>query len=82
MRLSELLPLIRADLDRILSYFPEIILVWPEVHLARGPQCRGGRTHEADFECQNIFVRSRAGVVVRHRQLEGDNRRLMRFDGV
>lgn len=28
------------------------------------------------------FVRSRSGVVVWHRQLEGDNCRLMRPDGV
>lgn len=28
------------------------------------------------------FIRSRAGVVVRHHQLEGDNQRLMRTDCV
>ena len=28
------------------------------------------------------YVRARSGVVVRHRQLEGDNRRLMSQDGV
>lgn len=31
MRLSELLTLIRIDLDHIMVYFAEIILVWSEV---------------------------------------------------
>lgn len=87
MRLSELLTLMRADLDRILNLFPEIILVWSEAvprvtwQGARdaGAVERARRTLNARMA---RFVRSHEGVVVRHRQLEGDNRRMMRADGV
>lgn len=87
MRLAELLTLVRADLDRIMGYFPEMVLVWSEVvprvtwQGARdaGAVERARRTFNTRM---SRFVRSRAGVVIRHRQLEGDNRTLMREDGV
>lgn len=87
IRLAELLTLMRADIDRFMGYFSEIVLVWSEViprvtwqgaHDA-GAVERARRTLNTRMAC---FVRSRAGVVIRHRQLEGDNRRLMRADGV
>lgn len=87
LRLPELLTLVRADLDRLMGYFQELIIVWSEVvprvtwQGARdaGAVERARRTFNARMA---RFVRSRAGVVVRHRQLEGDNRCLMREDGV
>lgn len=36
MRLSELLVLMRADLDRIFVFFPILLLVWSAGYLARG----------------------------------------------
>lgn len=87
MRVAELLTLMRADIDRIMGYFQEIILVWSEIvprvvwQGARDASAveRARRTVNARMA---RFIRSRGGVVVRHRQLEGDNRRLMLRDGV
>lgn len=87
MRVSELLTLMRADLDRAMGLFAEVIVVWSEMIprvLWQGARDawavdRARRTVNARMA---RFIRSRGGVVVRHRQLEGDNRRLMRRDGV
>ncbi|KAM3920320.1 uncharacterized protein RB166_014717, partial [Leptodactylus fuscus] len=87
LRVAELLTLMRADMERIASYFSEVILVWSEMiprvtwQGARDAAAveRARRTVNARL---SRFVRSKGWVVVRHRQLEGDNRRLMRADGV
>ncbi|XP_044130444.1 uncharacterized protein LOC122923654 [Bufo gargarizans] len=82
--LVELLALIRSDLERFPSFFREVVLVWSEV--VPRVVWQGGEAVERCRRTINArisrFVRSRGGVVVRHRQLEGDNRSLMRPDGV
>lgn len=87
MQVTELLTLTRADVDRLMGYFPEIVVVssemvprvvWQEARDA-GAVERAHRTVNARMA---RFIQSRDGVVVRHRQLEGDNRMLMRRDGV
>lgn len=73
--------------DRIMGYFQQVILVWSKIVPRvtwQGAWDAGAveparRTLNARMA---RFVRSRAGVVVRHRQLEGDNRRFMHLDGV
>lgn len=87
MRVAELLTLMRADIDRAMSYFPQVILVWSE--MVPRVIWQGARDAEAVERARRTvnsrmarFIRSRSGVVVRHRLLEGDNRRYMRRDGV
>ncbi|KAM4032282.1 uncharacterized protein ACNLHF_019593 isoform 2-T2 [Anomaloglossus baeobatrachus] len=87
LKLAELMTLMRADLERIISFFSEVILVWSE--LIPRVVWQGARDAEAiersrrTINCRlSRFVRSKSGVVIRHRQLEGDNRRLMGTDGV
>ncbi|KAM3936568.1 uncharacterized protein RB166_008366 [Leptodactylus fuscus] len=87
MRVAELITLMRADMERIASYFSEVILVWSEM-ISR-VTWQGARDAAAVEKARRTvnarlsrFVRSKGWVVVRHRQLEGDNRRLMRSDGV
>ncbi|XP_040278588.1 uncharacterized protein LOC120999931 isoform X1 [Bufo bufo] len=86
-RLAELMTLMRSDIERFSSFFSEMVLVWSEII----PRVvwHGARDAEAAEKCRRTvnsrmsrFVRSRGGIVVRHRQLEGDNRSLMRPDGV
>lgn len=87
MRMEELLTLMKADLDRIPEFFHHVVIVWSEII----PRVvwQGARNGEAvERARRNInarmarFVRSRGWVVVRHRDLEGDNRRFMAPDGV
>ncbi|KAM3928101.1 uncharacterized protein RB166_006232 [Leptodactylus fuscus] len=87
VRMAKLLAVMRFDLERIPGFFPEMVLVWSEIV----PRLRwqGSRDPESAERCRRSvnarmarFVRSRGGVVVRHRQLEGDNSRLLRADGV
>lgn len=81
MRLLELLVLMRADIDRIFSFFPVLIIVWSEViprvtwQGARdaGAIERARRTLNMRMSC---FIQSLSGVVVRHLRL------LRRTDGV
>lgn len=87
LRMDELLTLMRADFERIPGFFQEVILVWSEIV----PRVVWQGSHEA-VALERVrrtinsrisrFVRLRSGVVIRHRQLEGDNRRLMIGDGV
>ncbi|KAM3923058.1 uncharacterized protein RB166_012151 [Leptodactylus fuscus] len=84
---SELITLMRADIDHMSSYFSEVIIVWSEiVPRVTWQGARDAAAVEKSRRTINArlarFVRSKGGVVVRHRQLEGDNRRLMRPDGV
>lgn len=82
MRLSELLVLMRADLDRIFSFFPVLLLVWSEVIPRVTWQGATERARRTLNTRMSRFIRSRSGVVVRHRMLEGDNRHYMLDDGV
>ncbi|KAM3918948.1 uncharacterized protein RB166_013686 [Leptodactylus fuscus] len=84
---AELITLMRADLERITSYFAEVVLVWSEI--VPRVTWQGARDAGAVEKARRTvnshlsrFVRSKRGVVVRHRQLEEDNRCLMRPDGV
>ncbi|XP_069838464.1 uncharacterized protein [Dendropsophus ebraccatus] len=86
MRMAELMTLMRADIERFQNFFTEMIFVWSEI-ISR-VAWQGARDSEAVERARRSvnsrvsrFVRSRAGVVVRHRQLEGDNSRLMVSDG-
>lgn len=60
-------------------------IFWKKFSFGRkwGPVlCGKGPAHHTVNARMARFIRSRAGVVVRHRKLEGDNRWLMRMDGV
>ncbi|KAM4026765.1 uncharacterized protein ACNLHF_022617 [Anomaloglossus baeobatrachus] len=86
-RLAELQTTMRSDVDKFHGFFPELVLIWSEViprvawqgarDAARVEQSR--RTLNARM---SRFIRFKGGVVVRHRQLEGDNSSLMLPDGV
>lgn len=87
VRMDELITLMRADLERIPAFFKQVILVWSE--MIPRVVWQGARDAEAvDRARRNVnarlarFIRSRGGVVVRHRLLEGDNRPFMQVDGV
>lgn len=87
LRMDELITIIKADLDRIPSFYNNVVLVWSEIvprviwQGARnaGAVERARRTINARV---SRSVRSLVGAVVRHRQLEGDNRQLMEGDGI
>ncbi|XP_069812924.1 uncharacterized protein [Dendropsophus ebraccatus] len=86
LRLNELLIIIRSDLERLPGFFNEVVLVWSEiVSRVKWQGARDAAAMERARRTVNArtsrFVRSKGGVVVRHRQLEGDNRRLMISDG-
>ncbi|KAM4025867.1 uncharacterized protein ACNLHF_026304 [Anomaloglossus baeobatrachus] len=86
-RLVELLTTMRSDVDKFHGFFPELVLIWSEIipriawQGARDAAAveRSRRTLNARM---SRFVRFKGGVVVRHRQLEGDNSSLMLPDGV
>ncbi|KAM4013588.1 uncharacterized protein ACNLHF_003677 [Anomaloglossus baeobatrachus] len=86
-RLAKLLTTMRSDVDKFHGFFPELVLIWSEViprvawQGARDAAAveRSRRTLNARM---SRFIRFKGGVVVRHRQLEGDNSSLMLPDGV
>ncbi|KAM4034613.1 LOW QUALITY PROTEIN: uncharacterized protein ACNLHF_021274 [Anomaloglossus baeobatrachus] len=86
-RLAELLTTMRSDVDKFHGFFPELVLIWSEViprvawQGARDAAAveRSRRTLNARM---SRFIRFKGGVVVRHRQLAGDNSSLMLPDGV
>ncbi|KAM3917710.1 uncharacterized protein RB166_016655 [Leptodactylus fuscus] len=87
VRMSDLMSLIRSDLERIPSFFREAVVVWSEI--VSRVNWQGARDHKAMERARRTvnarlsrFVRSKGGVVVRHRELEGDNSQLMKSDGV
>lgn len=87
LRMDEMLTLMRADFERIPGFFQHLVIVWSEI-IPR-VTWQGARDSAALERVRRTvnsrvsrFVRARAGVVIRHRQLEGDNRRLMIADGV
>lgn len=85
--MGELLTLMKADEGRLASFVPEMMLIWSEIILRVvwqgakdiGAVERARRTVNARMA---RFVQNRAGEVVCHRQLEGDNFCLMRPDRV
>ncbi|KAM4021794.1 uncharacterized protein ACNLHF_027113 [Anomaloglossus baeobatrachus] len=87
LKIAELMTLMRADLERIIGFFGEVVLVWSE--MIPRVTWQGARDAKAiEQACRTInfwlsrFVRSKSGVVVCHMQLEGDNRQLMGPDGI
>ncbi|XP_071969433.1 uncharacterized protein [Engystomops pustulosus] len=87
VRFGELVPLIQSDLERFSSFFSRFVLVWSEIiPRAIWEGARDGDGIERSRRLLNTkvsrFVRERGGVVVRHRELEGDNRGLLLPDGV
>ncbi|KAM3917711.1 uncharacterized protein RB166_016656 [Leptodactylus fuscus] len=87
VRKSDLVPLIRSDLESIPSFFKKVVVVWSE--MVSRVNWRGARDYKAMEKVRKTvnaqlarFVRSKGGVVVRHRELEGDNSQLMKSDGV
>ncbi|KAM3936789.1 uncharacterized protein RB166_000745 [Leptodactylus fuscus] len=87
LSMAELITLMRADIDRMMGYFTEVVLVWsemvPRVTWQSAKEATAiERSRRAINSRLSRFVWAKGGVVVRHRQLEGDNRRLMRPDGV
>ncbi|KAM4020115.1 uncharacterized protein ACNLHF_000667 isoform 2-T2 [Anomaloglossus baeobatrachus] len=87
VKLADLLTLMRTDLNRFPGFFSELRVVWSEI-ISRV-------TWQVAFNADSIertrktlntrmarYVRFHSGVVIRHRQLEGDNRHLIMQDGV
>lgn len=87
VRLSELISVIRADLDCFSSFFQDIVLVWSEI-VPR--EIWKGSINPASIEMARRLLNMRVSrhvrvlgrVVIHHRQLEGDNRELMMDDGM
>lgn len=84
---GELIALMKADLARFSGFFPQLLVVWSEI--VPRVVWRGARDVGAIDGARRMvnarmsrFVRYRGGVVVRHRELEGDNRPLLEDDGV
>lgn len=87
MRLADLLVLMRADFERIMGYFNNMILVLSEIiPRAVWQGARDAIVIERSRRALNTrvsrLIRAWSGEVVRHMQLEGDNRALTRRDGV
>lgn len=86
-RVPELLSVIRSDMDRFKAFFPDLILVWSEIVPravwlgARNPAAIERARRMVNSRVSR-WVRSNGGIVVRHRQLEGNNRGLISEDGV
>lgn len=87
VQLSELILVIRADFDRFPSFFWDVVLVWSEI-VPRGIW-KGARNPASIERARRLLnmrvsrhMRLSGGVVIRHRQLEGDNRELMSDDGI
>lgn len=84
---GELMAVMKTDLTRFSGFFTGLTVVWSEI--VPRAAWRGARDVGAvDGARRTInarmsrFVRYRGGVVVRHRELEGDNRALLEDDGV
>lgn len=87
MQIDELISMMKADLDNLAGFFPELVIVWSEiVPRVVWQEARDLGTVEGVRRSFNTHmarcVRHKGGVVVRPRQLEEDNRRLMRPVGV
>ncbi|KAM4048973.1 uncharacterized protein ACNLHF_027154 [Anomaloglossus baeobatrachus] len=87
IEMTELLTLMRADIDKFPAFFSQVLIVWSEIVprvVWRGARDWAGmeRTRRTINHRISRFVHFKGGVIVRHRQLEGTNARLMRPDGV
>ncbi|KAM4031880.1 uncharacterized protein ACNLHF_019256 [Anomaloglossus baeobatrachus] len=85
--LAELLTTMRSDVDKFHGFFPELVFIWSEIIPRVAWQgARDAAVVERSRRTLNArmsrFVHFKGGVVVRHRQLEGDNSSLMLPDGV
>lgn len=85
--MKQLLPLMCSDIERFATFFSDLVVVWSEV--VPRVSWYGARNHAGIEKARRVlnsrlsrYVRSRGGVVIRHRQLEGDNRQLMMQDGI
>ncbi|XP_056426231.1 uncharacterized protein LOC130367675 [Hyla sarda] len=86
-RVPDLITLMKADVDRISGFFTKLVLVWSEI--VPRVSWQGARNAAAIERSRRLvnsrmarFVRSKGGIVVRHRELEGDNRQFMIPDGI
>lgn len=84
---GELIALMKEDLARFSVFFPHLLVVWSEI--VPRVVWRGARDVGAIEGARMMvnarmsrFVRYRGGVVVRHRELEDENRSLLEDDGV
>ncbi|XP_044157235.1 uncharacterized protein LOC122943508 [Bufo gargarizans] len=87
LKVAGLITLIRADLERIPTFFPEVVIGWSEMIPRvtwQGARDSGSieRARRSINARISRSVRSRGGVVIRRYQLEGDDQRLMRPGGV
>ncbi|KAM4019046.1 uncharacterized protein ACNLHF_028401 isoform 5-T5 [Anomaloglossus baeobatrachus] len=87
IRKTFLLRLILSDIDQFLSFFKNVVLVWSE--MIPRTYWHGARNTQAMEKVRKLlnrriseFVTSRQGVVVKHRQLEGDNHAFLLDNGV
>lgn len=86
VRMGELLALMQADVTRFSCFVPELLLVWSEIvprlvwRGARDVSAVEGARRNVNARMAR-FVRNHGGVVVRHRQLEGDLTGLIGRDG-
>lgn len=84
---GDLMALMKADLSRFSGFFRFLTVVWSEIvprvvwSGARDMAAVEGARRVVNARMSR-FVRYRGGVVVRHRELEGDNRALLEDDGV
>ncbi|XP_071976202.1 uncharacterized protein [Engystomops pustulosus] len=86
-RLAALVLVMKSDIERFAAFFSDLVVVWSEViprviwNGARNPESIERACRMLKMRVSR-FVRSRCGMVIRHRQLEGDNAGLMLDDGV
>ncbi|OCT80963.1 hypothetical protein XELAEV_18027775mg, partial [Xenopus laevis] len=87
MKNVDLINNIKQDIAKCCARINGLIVVWSEV-VARS-FWRGARNHKAIEKCRiklNVsvskFVKSIGGISIRHRELEKDNKSLLRNDGV
>lgn len=87
VRIADLISIIKSDFDRFSGYFKNVVVVWTEIV----PRARwiGARKPAAIENARRLVnmrvsrhVRDTGGVVYRHKLLEGDNRSLLRSDGI
>ncbi|XP_075174135.1 uncharacterized protein LOC142245371 isoform X2 [Anomaloglossus baeobatrachus] len=87
IQMTELLTLMLVDIDKFPAFFSQVVIVWSETVprvVLRGARDWAGmeRTRRTINHRISRFVHFKGRVIVRYRQLEGTNARLMRPDGV
>ncbi|KAM3913279.1 uncharacterized protein RB166_018585 [Leptodactylus fuscus] len=81
VRRPELIARMRVDFCRFPTLFPALVPVWSEM-IPRSQWPALERTRKALNRVVSHHIQTLGGGVVRHYQLEGDNRMLLRKDGV